>query len=116
MNFVYELLRAGKTKADSDTGSEVARKVNDNFEKVKEALNSMDQSLDTKVQGAIMQVVNDGTFEVPIGNSEKAGVVKSSDNENKVSISEDGIMEVVSLNVDKLVQDDSAFIILDGNI
>ena len=43
MNFVYELLRAGKTAADSDTGSEVARKVKENFEKVKEALNTMDQ-------------------------------------------------------------------------
>lgn len=115
MDFVYELLRAGKTAADSDTGSEVARKVNDNFEKVKEALNTMDQSLETKVQDAVTQAVEDGTFEVPIGNSEKAGSVKSSDKENKVSISVDGTMEVVSLNVDKLVQDDNDFIILDGN-
>lgn len=115
MDFVYELLRAGTTTADSDTGSEVARKVNDNFEKVKEALNTMDQSLDTKVQDAVTQAVEDGTLEVPIGNSEKAGAVKSSDQENKVGIAGDGTMEVVSLNVDKLVQDDGTFIILDGN-
>lgn len=115
MNFVYELLRAGKTASDSDTGSEVARKVNENFEKVKEALNTMDQSLETKVKDAVTQAVEDVTFEVPIGDSEKAGIVKSSDQENKVSIAGDGIMEVVSLNVNKLVQDENTFIVLDGN-
>ena len=52
---------------------------------------------------------------VPIGDSEKAGIVKSSDQENKVSIAGDGIMEVVSLNVNKLVQDENTFIVLDGN-
>lgn len=115
MDFVYELLRAGKTSADSDTGSEVARKVNGNFEKVKEALATMDQSLDTKVQNAVTQAVEDGTLEVPIGDSEKAGAVKSSDQENKVGISGDGTMEVVSLNVDKLVQDENTYLVLDGN-
>lgn len=115
MDFVYELLRAGKTSADSDTGSEVARKVNGNFEKVKEALTAMDQSLDTKVQNAVTQAVEDGTLEVPIGDSEKAGAVKSSNQENKIGISGDGTMEVVSLNVDKLVQDEATYLVLDGN-
>lgn len=115
MDFVYELLRAGKTSADSDTGSEVARKVNGNFEKVKEALTAMDQSLDTKVQNAVTQAVEDGTLEVPIGDTEKAGAVKSSNQENKVGISGDGTMEVVSLNVDKLVQDEATYLVLDGN-
>lgn len=115
MGFVYELLRAGKTSADSDTGSEVARKVNGNFEKVKEALATMDQSLETKVQDAVTEVIKDGTIEVPIGDSKKAGAVKSSDQENKVGIAGDGTMEVVSLNVDKLVQDEDTFIVLDGN-
>lgn len=115
MDFVYELLRAGRTSADSDTGSEVARKVNGNFEKVKEALAALDQSLDTKVQDAVTQAVEDGTLEVPIGDTEKAGAVKSSNQENKIGISGDGTMEVVSLNVDKLVQDEATYLVLDGN-
>lgn len=116
MSLVYELLRAGTTTADSDKGSEVARKVNDNFEKVKEAFDAIDQSLDTKVQDAVTQAVEDGKIEVPIGNFEKAGGVKSSNQENKVSISVDGTMEVSSLNVNKLVQDEGDFLIFDGNI
>ena len=36
MNFVYELLRAGTTQANSDSGSEVARKINDNFKNVQD--------------------------------------------------------------------------------
>ena len=38
MNFVYELLRAGTTQANSDSGSEVARKINDNFKNVQDNL------------------------------------------------------------------------------
>lgn len=114
MDFVYELLRAGHTTADSDSGSEVARKINDNFEQVKEALNTMDQSLETKVQDAVIQAIEDGTVELPIGDSETTGTVKSSSQENEVSIANDGTMEVVSLNIDKLVQTDGDTLILDG--
>lgn len=88
MSFIYELLRAGTSAADSDTGAEVARKINDNFKNVSEEFQKLEESTVT---------------------------VKSSDGENNVSISEDGTMEVTSLNVNKLVQDENDFLILDGN-
>lgn len=105
MNFVYELLRAGTTQANSDSGSEVARKVNDNFKKVQDKFAELDKTIQDGV-----------TVDVPIGDATTAGIVKSSNSENKVSISKDGTMEVVSLNVNKLKQDDGDYIILDGNI
>lgn len=105
MDFVYELLRAGLTQADSDSGSDVARKVNDNFKKVQDKFKEVDESIKKGVAA-----------DVPIGDESTAGTVKSSNSENKVTIGEDGTMEVASLNVNKLEQDDGDYIILDGNI
>ena len=104
-DFVYELLRAGTTQSNSDSGAEVARKINDNFKKVKEKFAEVDQSIEEGVAA-----------DVPIGDETTAGTVKSSTSENKVTISEDGTMEVNSLNVNKLEQDDGDYIILDGNV
>ena len=105
MNFVYELLRAGTTQANSDSGAEVARKINDNFKKVQDKFAEVDQSIKEGVAA-----------DVPIGDETTAGAVKSSNSENKVTIGEDGTMEVNSLNVNKLEQDDGDYIILDGEI
>lgn len=105
MDFVYELLRAGNTSANSDTGAQVARKINNNFKKVAEKFSEIEESIKNGVKA-----------DVPIGDATTAGTVKSSNSENKVSISEDGTMEVASLNVTKLEQDDGDYIILDGDI
>ena len=105
MNFIYELLRAGTTQADSDSGADVARKINDNFKKVQDKFADVDKLLKEGVAA-----------DVPIGDETTAGIVKSSNSENKVTIGEDGTMEVNSLNVNKLEQDDGDYIILDGNI
>lgn len=105
MNFVYELLRAGTTQANSDSGSEVARKINSNFQKVQDKFAELDKTIQDGV-----------TVDVPIGDATTAGTVKSSNSENKVTIGGDGTMEVNSLNVNKLEQDDGDYIILDGNI
>ena len=105
MNFVYELLRAGTTQANSDSGSEVARKINDNFKNVQDKFTELDKTIQEGV-----------TVNVPIGDETTAGIVKSSDSENMVTIGKDGTMEVASLNVNKLKQDDGDYIILDGNI
>lgn len=105
MNLVYEMLRAGSTQADSDSGAEVARKFNDNFNKTNQKFQEIEQS------------IKDGiASNIPIGSSTTAGVVKSSDSANKVTIGEDGTMEVVSLDVQKLIQDENDYIILDGDI
>ena len=44
-DFVYEKLRAGTTQNDSDSGSEVARKFNDNFEKVAEKFTEISEKI-----------------------------------------------------------------------
>lgn len=105
MNFVYELLRAGSTSANSDSGAEVARKFNENFEKVKTKFSELEQSIENGV-----------SVNVPVGNESKAGVVKSSNSENNVSIKSDGTMEVNSVNIQKISQNDGEYVILDGNI
>lgn len=105
MNFIYELLRAGTTQADSDSGVDVARKINDNFKKVQDKFADVDKLLKEGVAA-----------DVPIGDETTAGIVKSSKSENKVTIGGDGTMEVASLNVNKLKQNDGDYIILDGNI
>lgn len=105
MDFVYELLRAGTTQANSDSGAEVARKINDNFKKVQDKFLEIDQS------------IKDGVpVDIPTGTTGKAGVVKSSSDENKILIDKDGTMEITSLNVKKLVQSEDDYIILDGDI
>ena len=45
MGLVYELLRAGSTQADSDSGAEVARKFNDNFDKTAKKFQEIEQSI-----------------------------------------------------------------------
>lgn len=51
---------------------------------------------------------------IPVATAPALGLVKGSDAENSVSVSTDGSMTVNSLNVNKLVQTDGEFLILDG--
>lgn len=51
MDFTYEKLIAGNTSADSDSGSEVARKFNDNFEAVGNALGSLSEEIENIPDG-----------------------------------------------------------------
>lgn len=122
MDFVYELLRAGTTQNDSDSGSEVARKFNDNFQKVQEKFSEIDQSLNKEkitglIIGGLSQPIDEnGNVEVPIAGLQNLGVIKSSDGENKIKVDTDGTAEVVSLNINKLVQTDGDYLVLDGNL
>lgn len=51
---------------------------------------------------------------VKIATAENTGAVKSSDDINKISVNEDGTMNVNSVSVGKLVQADDDYIIMDG--
>ncbi len=51
---------------------------------------------------------------IPVATASALGLVKGSDAENSVSVSADGVMTINSLNVNKLVQTDGEFLILDG--
>lgn len=58
--------------------------------------------------------VKDGIVVLPLALSTQAGLVKSSDAENAISVTENGIMMVNSVNVNKLVQTTGDWIILNG--
>lgn len=69
--------------------------------------------------GQDIQIVDKkATFEykytLPIADANILGGVKSSESENNISVTEDGTMEVYSLNVNKLTQTDGEYIVLDG--
>lgn len=127
MDFVYELLRAGTTVNNADSGSEVARKFNDNFANVASKFDELEKRIDdggggggsSGVQkitiGSLEQPMVDGVVDIPIAGLQQLGVIKSSEGENKIRIDDDGTAEVVSLNVNKLVQDEGDYIIFDGN-
>ena len=67
-DFVYEKLRAGTTQNDSDSGSEVARKFNDNFEKVAEKFTEISEKLASglsiSVNGTVLQANSEGIVAV----------------------------------------------------
>ena len=121
MDFIYELLRAGTNASDSDSGSEVARKFNDNFQKVQEKFAEIDQSLTKErvtsltIGGLSQPIDENGNVEVPIAGLLQLGVIKSSEAENKIKVDTDGTAEVASLNVNKLVQTEGEYMVLDGN-
>ena len=66
-----------------------------------------------KIAGTALPI-SDKAVDIPIATAEALGVVMSSTAENKVSVSEDGAMEVNSVNVNKLVQTHGEALILNG--
>lgn len=56
----------------------------------------------------------DIVYSLAIADADTLGGVKSSDAVNKITVAEDGTMELNSLNVDKLVQDEGSALILNG--
>lgn len=66
-----------------------------------------------KVGDTLLEIV-EKTVTIPVATSALLGVVMSSNAENKVAVAEDGTMEVNGLNVNKLVQTDGEYLILNG--
>lgn len=115
----YESLKAGTTKENSDSGAEVARKFNNNFKKVADKLNEMDEKIQNgaakiAIGGTVIEADETGTINLPVVSKKQIGLVSSSESENAIVADENGTMKVNSLNVNKLVQADSDLIILDG--
>ena len=120
-SFIYEKLRAGTTQSDSDSGSEVARKFNDNFKKVEEKFTEISEKLTSgfvqniSVNGTVIPVNNEGIVELPLVSPTQVGLVQSSDEEDSIVADENnGTMRVDSLNISKLVENDDVIFILDG--
>lgn len=66
-----------------------------------------------QVNGTLLDVL-EGVVNIPVATVDTLGVVKSSADENKVSVDADGIMEVNNINVNKLVVSDDDQFIIDG--
>ena len=58
-------------------------------------------------------IITNKTVNIPLASNDTAGVVKTSNNENKISLDEEGVMEVNDINVNKLVQTSGDILILD---
>lgn len=123
MDFIYEKLRAGTTVDDSDRGSDVARKFNENFDKVSDKFLEIDGTIQEFKQANVIEIIRinglnlpivNKTIDIPLATALAHGVVKGTDAENGVSINEDGTMEVNQINVNKIVQTDGDSIILYG--
>lgn len=65
------------------------------------------------INGVELQVT-EGVVDLPIATQEKIGLVKGSNEDNKISILEDGTMEVNSLDVTRLTQTNGDSFVLDG--
>jgi hypothetical protein len=62
----------------------------------------------------VLAILENKTTVIPVASDATLGIVKSSTAENKVSVDTDGIMEVNSLNTNKLVQTAGEWLILNG--
>lgn len=65
------------------------------------------------IEGVLLDII-DKVVEIPIASIDQAGVVKSANSVNKIQVSADGTMEVHSLGISKLMQEEDISIILDG--
>lgn len=66
-----------------------------------------------KMNGTAL-AISEKSVDIPVASAESLGVVKSSSEENKVSVNANGEMEVNSLSVSKLVQSADETLILNG--
>ena len=87
------------TSADKLNGIEVGAQAN-----VLEAV---------KINGTALEITNKAV-NIPVATDTLLGLVMSSTAENKVTVAADGTMEVNSVNVNKLVQDENTALILNG--
>lgn len=77
---------------------------------------SFEPTIDRITLGGVEAPVVDKTVDIPMATKISLGLVKSSNDENCVTVDENGIMYVDRLNVNKLVQTDGESIVLDGDL
>ena len=91
--------------SENNLTDELVNKINESQANVIEAIS---------VNGVDQEIV-DKKVNIKLASAAAAGVVVSSDAENKVSVSEsDGTMEINSINANKIVQTEGEFMILNG--
>ena len=67
-----------------------------------------------KINGVALEIAEDRSVEIPGATAEQLGLVKSSDAENGILVNTDYTMTVNSVNVNKLVQTEGEWLVLDG--
>ncbi|MBQ8570259.1 MAG: hypothetical protein IJ444_01975 [Kiritimatiellae bacterium] len=102
---------AGKVDAVEGKGLSTNDLTDDLLAKLNESQANVIESV--SVAGTLLEVV-EKKVEIPVATADAYGVVKSSADENKVAVAEDGTMEVNSLNANKLVQTDGEYLIMNG--
>lgn len=69
-----------------------------------------------KVNGAALEIDEDGVVNIPVATEEIFGVVKSTSEDDGVSVNEDGTMKVNNISFSKIVQkDDDEFVFVGGD-
>ena len=109
LNDKYVAKEEGKGLSTKDFTAELFNKLNNIEDEAKDNVIEI-----IKIGGVEAEVAEDKSIDIPKATAESLGVVKSSDAENGVKVNEDGTMTVNSLNVNKLVQTEGEFIILNG--
>ena len=94
----------GKGLSSNDLTEELVTKINKAQANIIEIV---------KINNVALAIDENKAVNIPVAGAD-LGVVKTSDEENKVAIAEDGTMEVNTVNVNKLVQNEGEFLILDG--
>lgn len=67
-----------------------------------------------KIDGVALEIAEDRSVEIPGATAEQLGLVKSSDTENGILVNADYTMTVNSVNVNKLVQTEGEWLVLNG--
>lgn len=86
-------------------------------ELLRQLQNSQANSIEViRIAGKVLPIGDDKSVTIPLADDENCGVVKGSNEENCIGVSDDGTMSVNSLNVSKLVQTLGEELILCGGI
>ena len=116
MSKVTGLPEALAGKVDAVEGKGLS--TNDLTDELVEKINSSDANVleIVKVNGTALEIADDKSVDIiiPVATADVAGTVKSSAEENKVAVTEDGTMEVNSININKIVQTEGDTLILNG--
>jgi len=94
--------------------SRLTKQVDENVTKINELENNGSVIEKVTINNEELTITNK-TINIPVATSELFGVVKSSNEENKIIINNDGTMEVNGININKLVQTEDDILILDGS-
>ena len=65
------------------------------------------------LNGTALDIINK-TVNIPVATNDTIGLVMGSSEDNEISIKENGVMTVNSLNVNKLFQDNDSYLVLNG--